>query len=83
MSFSNSYKHTIDSKKRLFIPAKFRAKLGDSFISIMMRAYRALPFTAKRSGRRKARSSRKAEMPIGSASSSQMLFRLSPISREE
>ena len=31
MSFSNSYKHTIDSKKRLFIPAKFRAKLGDSF----------------------------------------------------
>lgn len=31
MPFSNSYKHTIDSKKRLFIPAKFRAKLGDSF----------------------------------------------------
>ncbi len=31
MSFSDSYKHTIDSKKRLFIPAKFRQKLGDTF----------------------------------------------------
>lgn len=31
MSFSNSYKHTIDTKKRLFIPAKFRTMLGESF----------------------------------------------------
>lgn len=31
MSFSDKYNHTIDSKKRLFIPAKFRQKLGDTF----------------------------------------------------
>ncbi len=31
MSFSNSYRHTLDTKKRLFIPAKFRAVLGESF----------------------------------------------------
>lgn len=31
MSFSNSYRHTIDTKKRLFIPAKFRQRLGDTF----------------------------------------------------
>ena len=82
MSFSNSYKHTIDSKKRLFIPAKFRAKLGESFY-LYYDESRVLPFTARRSGRRKAKSSRKAEMPIGSVSSSQMLFRLNPISRKE
>ena len=30
--FLGRYKHTIDAKKRLFIPAKFREELGDRFI---------------------------------------------------
>lgn len=30
--FYGEYKHTIDAKGRLFIPAKFREKLGDEFI---------------------------------------------------
>ncbi len=30
-SFTNNYKHTIDAKNRLFIPARFRAMLGESF----------------------------------------------------
>ncbi|MBO5869226.1 MAG: division/cell wall cluster transcriptional repressor MraZ, partial [Clostridia bacterium] len=30
--FYGEYKHTVDSKGRLFIPAKFRDKLGDEFI---------------------------------------------------
>ena len=31
MSFVGSYTHTLDSKKRVFIPAKFRDDLGDEF----------------------------------------------------
>ena len=31
MSFVGSYTHTIDSKKRVFIPSKFREDLGDEF----------------------------------------------------
>lgn len=31
MKFANNYDHTLDSKNRLFIPAKFRAELGESF----------------------------------------------------
>lgn len=30
-SFTNNFKHTIDAKNRLFIPARFRAMLGESF----------------------------------------------------
>ncbi len=30
--FSGEYKHTIDSKNRLFIPAKHRDELGESFM---------------------------------------------------
>ena len=32
MSFWGNYPHTLDSKNRLFIPAKFRDGLGDSFV---------------------------------------------------
>ena len=31
MSFVGSYTHTLDSKKRVFIPAKFRDDLGEEF----------------------------------------------------
>ena len=31
MSFVNSYKHSLDAKNRIFIPAKFRDELGDEF----------------------------------------------------
>ena len=31
MSFVGSYPHTLDSKKRVFIPAKFRDDLGEEF----------------------------------------------------
>ncbi len=31
MTFTDAYKHTVDSKKRLFIPAKFRQILGTTF----------------------------------------------------
>ena len=31
MSFVGSYTHTIDSKKRVFVPSKFREDLGDEF----------------------------------------------------
>ena len=31
MSFVGSYPHSLDSKKRVFIPAKFRDDLGDEF----------------------------------------------------
>jgi len=32
MLFQGDFKHTIDSKNRIFIPARFREALGDSFI---------------------------------------------------
>ncbi len=32
MAFYGNHKHTLDAKNRLFIPAKFREGLGDSFI---------------------------------------------------
>ena len=32
MSFWGNYPHTLDSKNRLFIPAKFREGLGESFV---------------------------------------------------
>ena len=31
MSFVGSFNHALDSKKRVFIPAKFRDELGDTF----------------------------------------------------
>ena len=31
MSFVGSYKHSLDAKKRVFIPSKFREDLGDEF----------------------------------------------------
>ena len=31
MSFVGSYTHSLDSKKRVFVPAKFREDLGDKF----------------------------------------------------
>ncbi len=31
MSFVGSYYHTLDAKKRVFIPSKFRDELGDEF----------------------------------------------------
>ena len=31
MSFVGSYKHSLDAKKRVFIPSKFRDELGDEF----------------------------------------------------
>ncbi len=31
MSFVGSYSHTMDSKKRVFIPSKFRDDLGEEF----------------------------------------------------
>lgn len=31
MSFFGSHRHSIDAKKRVFIPAKFREELGDEF----------------------------------------------------
>ena len=31
MSFVGSYKHTLDAKKRVFIPSKFRDELGEEF----------------------------------------------------
>ncbi len=32
MSFKGIYFHTLDSKKRVFIPAKYREALGESFV---------------------------------------------------
>ncbi len=32
MSFKGIYFHTIDSKKRVFIPAKYREMLGENFV---------------------------------------------------
>lgn len=32
VSFWGNYQHTLDAKNRLFIPAKFREGLGDSFV---------------------------------------------------
>ena len=32
MAFIGDYRHTLDAKKRLFIPAKFRQELGTGFI---------------------------------------------------
>lgn len=31
MSFVGTYRHTLDAKKRVFIPSKFREELGDEF----------------------------------------------------
>ena len=31
MAFVGTYKHALDAKNRIFIPAKFREKLGDTF----------------------------------------------------
>ena len=31
MSFVSSFKHSLDAKNRVFIPAKFREELGDEF----------------------------------------------------
>ena len=31
MSFVGSYSHSLDAKKRVFIPAKFREELGNEF----------------------------------------------------
>ena len=31
MSFVGSYNHSLDAKKRVFIPAKYREELGDTF----------------------------------------------------
>ena len=31
MSFVGSYKHSLDAKKRVFIPSKFREELGEEF----------------------------------------------------
>ena len=31
MSFVGSYTHSLDAKKRVFVPAKFRDELGDEF----------------------------------------------------
>ena len=31
MSFVGSYNHTLDAKKRVFIPSKFREELGETF----------------------------------------------------
>ena len=31
MSFVGSYKHSLDAKKRIFIPSRFREDLGDEF----------------------------------------------------
>ena len=31
MSFVGSFKHSLDAKKRVFIPSKFREELGDEF----------------------------------------------------
>ena len=31
MSFVGSYPHTLDAKKRVFIPAKYRDELGEEF----------------------------------------------------
>ena len=31
MSFVGSYNHSLDAKKRVFVPAKFREDLGDVF----------------------------------------------------
>ncbi|MEG1845688.1 MAG: MraZ N-terminal domain-containing protein, partial [Oscillospiraceae bacterium] len=32
MYFSGTFSHTLDTKKRLFIPAKFREGLGETFV---------------------------------------------------
>ena len=32
MMFTGEYEHSVDSKNRIFVPAKFREELGESFI---------------------------------------------------
>ena len=35
MSFVGSYKHSLDAKKRVFIPSKFREELGDVMLQVV------------------------------------------------
>ena len=50
MTLLGEYRHVVDTKNRLFIPAKFREELGETFYitrKIMENALRSIP---KRSG---------------------------------
>ena len=34
--FLGEFKHNLDAKKRLFIPAKFREELGETFVIVKL-----------------------------------------------
>ena len=36
MFYLGKFNHTLDSKNRLFVPARFREKLGSDFVLFMM-----------------------------------------------
>ena len=62
MSFVGSYTHSIDSKKRVFVPSKFREELGEEFAGVTVHSpvdQRVAMEKAKMSGEEPVHTSRR------------------------